>query len=207
MRSIEAIHCLASLGYFVLFYSGLYQPLHNAALILILLLIPLSHYYEGIRLIQLPYMFGIVIHLLALTLPGMWPYFISLVTCLLLLVSIILHLHLGHSDLSHVTLSDAPYLVGHREIRSVTLSQEISVYYPVDRNPENERLLRRNESLWLRKGDKTLKGMARASVPYGREDHPNIRWFRWLKRVKMGTIERVGEIANAFVSGTHRLSG
>jgi hypothetical protein len=80
------------------------------------------------------------------------------------------------------------------------------VYYPVDRNPENESLLRRNESLWLRKGDKTLLGIARASVPYGREDHPSIRWFRWLKRVKMGTIERVGEIANAYVPGTDRLS-
>lgn len=181
--------------------------MHSAALVIVLFGFPVSHYYEGIRLIQLPFMFGMGLHLLALTLPGAWPYTVSLVTCLLLLLSIICILHLGHSDLSHVGLGDAPYLVGHRDIRSETLRQEISVYYPVDRNEENENLLHRNESLWLRKGNKTLTGIARASVPYGREDHPSVHWFRWLKRIKMGTIERVGQIASAYVPGTHRLSG
>ena len=74
----------------------------------------------------------------------------------------------------------------------------MSVYYPVDRTPENSRYLSHSQSSWLRKQDKTLLGMARASVPYGREDHPSVRWFRWLKRVKMGTIERVGEVASVF---------
>ena len=116
-----------------------------------------------------------------------------------------LTLHLGPSDLSPVSLNDAPFLVGHRDLRSVTLGQEFSVYYPVDSTGDAYRLLKRGESGWLRREEKTLLGMARASVAYGREDHPGVRWFRWLRGVKMGTIERCGEVARVFSGGAASL--
>jgi len=47
----------------------------------------------------------------------------------LLIFSQLLCLHLGDSDLSSFDLSDAPFSVGHRDIRCGPL--EVSVYYPI----------------------------------------------------------------------------
>jgi hypothetical protein len=41
--------------------------------------------------------------------------------------------------------------------------------------------------MWLRHGDHTLLGLAKASAPYGREDHPRLCWFRYFRRIKMET--------------------
>jgi len=206
MRRIEALHYLLSIGYFALFFTGIYNEALKPGVSCLVVMFPVVHYFEGIRLIQFPFITGVIIHLGVVFFQGPWPFYVSVLSCALLCLSIIISIHLGSSDLSCVTLNDAPYLVGHRDIRTITLGQEISVYYPVDRTSENERLLRNNESSWLRREEKTLLGMARASVKYGREDHPSVRWFRWLRRVKMGTIERVGEVAKAFVPASDRLS-
>ena len=48
-----------------------------------------------------------------------------------------------------------------------------------------------------RYGNKTLKGLALASVPYGREDHLPMFFFRYLKGIKMDTWEN-GDISKDF---------
>ena len=91
----------------------------------------------------------------------------------------------GDSDFSRMELK-GPYQVGHRDYRTAKLGSEVSVFYPVDKD-EYKRVIKRDNTLWLRHGDNTLLGLAKASVPYGREDHPRPCWFRYFKRIKMDT--------------------
>lgn len=76
--------------------------------------------------------------------------------------------------------------MGYKDHRTSKLGSEISVYYPVDKEEYN-RVIHRNNTLWLRHGDHTLLGLAKASMPYGREDHPRSCWFRYFRRIRMDT--------------------
>ena len=50
-----------------------------------------------------------------------------------------------------------------------------------------------------RHGDKTLKGLAIASLPYGREDHKPLIFFRYLKKIQIDTLEN-GNLSTDFIS-------
>ncbi len=112
---------------------------------------------------------------------------ISIISLIFLSLSIGLILAFGDSDFTRMHLR-GPYQVGHRDYRTSKLGSEVSIYYPVDQD-EYRRVIGRagGNTLWLRHGDHTLLGLAKATMPYGREDHPRLCWFRYIRRVKMGT--------------------
>ncbi len=110
---------------------------------------------------------------------------ISIISLVFLVISIGLLVAFGDSDFSRMSLK-GPYQVGYRDLRTSNYGSEVSIYYPVDRD-EYYRVIRMSNTLYLRHGDHTLLGIARASVPYGREDHLRLCWFRFLRRIRMDT--------------------
>ena len=87
----------------------------------------------------------------------------------LVLVTVVLALLFGDGDLARLKVS-GPFEVGHKEFRSLTLGNEVSVFYPVDRVHFKTAMKSSKggrNSMWLRHGDKTLLGLVKASVPYG----------------------------------------
>ena len=63
-----------------------------------------------------------------------------------------------------------------------------SVYYPIEKD-EYKRKIKSSNPEWFRHGHKTVMGMARASVGYGRKDEYMPLWmFRHLLHVKMNVI-------------------
>jgi hypothetical protein len=113
---------------------------------------------------------------------------LSIISLSVLAVSICFLIFFGDSDFSRMKLR-GPYQVGYREFRTDKLGNEVSVFYPVDK-PDYKRHMRKsysNNTLWLRHGDHTLLGLAKASVAYGRDDHPRSCWFRYLRRIRMDT--------------------
>jgi hypothetical protein len=88
--------------------------------------------------------------------------------------------------------------VGHREFRTRINGNMVSVYYPMDRDEYKRNINKKgNNSKWLRYGDKTLLGFAKAVPNHGTEKHPSVLMFRHLRKVKMDTVEK-GEISNDF---------
>ena len=51
MRSVEALHYTISIGYFVLYFTKEYERYHTHAFSGVLLMFPIGHYIEGIRMI------------------------------------------------------------------------------------------------------------------------------------------------------------
>jgi hypothetical protein len=63
------------------------------------------------------------------------------------------------------------------ESSELEYGNEVSVYYPMDKKEYNSKISRNNVK-WLRHGDKTLLGIAKASVDYGKDEHPHMILFR-----------------------------
>ena len=105
----------------------------------------------------------------------------------------------GDSDFSRMRLK-GPYQVGHKDYRTTKLGSEVSIFFPVDKD-EYKRVIRRKggNTMWLRHGDHTLLGLAKASVPYGREDHIWVGLLRYFRRIKMDTATDA-EISSDFIS-------
>ena len=122
MRRIESLHYLLGLGHFVLFFTCMYIDTLSLRLVCLIAMFPIVHYFEGTRLIQLPFILGLLLHsLVVVFLNDPWRLYLSIPSFVLLCVSPLLSFHLGSSDLSCVPLGDAPYLVGHRDLRTLTL--------------------------------------------------------------------------------------
>ena len=136
---------------------------------IIFLLAILSHYKEGFRLIQVPFYLGFIVHAaLSYITTDLIIKILGFIGITLLLTTIILVFLYGDSDLERIKMT-GPFEVGYREFRTSKLGNEVSVYYPVDR--EHYKIMLKassnNNTDWLRHGDKTLLGLAKSSVPYG----------------------------------------
>ena len=112
-------------------------------------------------------------------------------------VSILLTYFFGESNFKKLKMT-GPFEVGHREIRSSVLGSEVSVYYPIDREHHRLKIREsRNNTSWIRHGDKTILGIAKASVPYGRDDHLPLFLFRFMRYIKIDTVEN-GDLTSFF---------
>ena len=49
-------------------------------------------------------------------------------------------------------------------------------------------MIKNNNTKWLRNGDNTLLGIAKAGGEYGKDNHPSIAIFRHLRNVMMNTV-------------------
>lgn len=98
---------------------------------------------------------------------------------------------------------NGPYEVGFREFRTAELDNEVSVFYPISKE-EHRRHINdpgRNTK-WLRHGDKTLAGLARAADRYSRKGkggHVPLWSIRFFKNVVMNTLTN-GELQEDFNS-------
>jgi predicted dienelactone hydrolase len=79
------------------------------------------------------------------------------------------------------------------------MGSEVSVFYPVDMDEYMKAIRAGKNTMWLRHGDHTLLGLAKASIPYGREDHPSLFWFRYFRRIRMDTATDA-EISKDFMT-------
>lgn len=75
---------------------------------------------------------------------------------------------------------------------------EVSVFYPIDRDYYNSHIKQRN-TLQQRHGDKTVLGLAKASVDYGKDNHMPVFFLRFMKFIMMDTVENA-EISKDFIS-------
>ena len=192
MRFLERLNYCIAIAFYLLFF---FPENHRAQLSKLPLLgllwglILIGHYFEGTRMHQFPHILGLIIHTaVAWIIDESKRQTISIISLSFLSLSIVLLLVFGDSDFSRMKLR-GPYQVGYKEFRTDNLGNEVSVFYPVDK-PEYKRHMRKswsNNTQWLRHGDHTLLGLAKASVAFGREDHPRSCWFRYLKRVRMDT--------------------
>jgi hypothetical protein len=209
MRFIESLAYLFGAVYYALYTAQSYSldfagqaklPLFLA----ILALIALGHYKEGVRIHQVPFLFSLVLH-------SIFFYFINhflllalTILCLaFLLGSVLLQFLFGDSDMSRMKMT-GPFEVGYKEFRSAILGSEVSVFYPIDRDHYKRHIgssRGARNTHWLRHGDKTLLGVARASVPYGRED--TLPWFvfRFMRRIKLMTLTD-GDLAQFFTQSS-----
>lgn len=63
-----------------------------------------------------------------------------------------------------------PYEVGYKEFKTTKYDNAVSVYYPINKDHYKRMISSRNVR-WLRDGDKTLLGIAKASGEYGSDKH------------------------------------
>lgn len=105
---------------------------------------------------------------------------------LLLLASLVLMILFGETDFNRLKMT-GPYEVGYKDIRSTKLDNEVSVFYPINRGSQ-KRMIRNHNFPWFCHGDKTLRGIAKASVPYGSEYHPPMYIFRYLQKIMMNIV-------------------
>lgn len=124
---------------------------------------------------------------------------------LLMLASFVCMLIFGEADLSFLKMA-GPYEVGYKEFRTSALDNEVSVYYPIQRDVYRQIMKTQKgaNTKWLRHGDKTLEGIARASVPYGQEDPLPWFIFRYLRKIKMDTCTDAPLDPDFSISGEDR---
>lgn len=194
IRSIERIMYMVALPYYIIFLINVNQgPLLMSKLPLmgvIFVLAILSHYKEGFRLIQVPFYLGFIFHaVFSYIMTDLIIKILGVIGILLLLTTIILVCIYGDSDLERIKMT-GPFEVGYREFRTSKLGNEVSVYYPVDRDHYKIMLKAsaNNNTDWLRYGDKTLLGLAKSSVPYGQDGMLPWFLFRPMKRIKIGAL-------------------
>jgi hypothetical protein len=214
MRIVERLQYCTGLILYILFFITLnsnkegeeapaYLPNVEKAklpmLIVTASLTLLCQYVEGLRIHQLPFFIGLIIHsglVWVLEQPSRIQI-VNIIATVLLMGSVTLTFLFGESNLERLKVT-GPFEVGHREFRSTKLGSEISVYYPVDRTHFKRHFTRKRNTSWLRHGDKTLLGLVKASVPYGREDPPPACVFRYFGNVKLMTLDQ-GDLASVFL--------
>lgn len=141
------------------------QPLKG----IIFLLSIVSHYKEGFRIIQVPFYLGFILHaVLSYIKNDLFIKILGSVGIALLLTTILLVFFYGDSDLERLKMT-GPFEVGYREFRTSKYGNEVSVFYPVDRDYYKTMLKAspNNNTDWLRHGDNTIQGFANSSAPCG----------------------------------------
>ena len=210
MRITERLTLTIALGYYI---NGIFfeqTPVSFSTLLLQVVLGATCFYYEGIRLTFYP-LFIVIFTTSALSLwwsegiPRTILDSLCLITTLLGVANIVL---LGEADFSKLKLN-GPYEVGFKEFRSETKGNEVSVFYPISKG-----LYRlfinypgRNTD-WLRHGDKTLLGIAKAGGGHaygGKGKHVSLNAMRPLRKIKMDTLND-GSISKDFTSSDPALS-
>lgn len=157
----------------------------NIFLVSTFLLLVIGFYFEGIRVHQFPFITGILINGVV-SLFTQAPITLAFIGVLLTLFSTILLVLFGETDFMKM-VNHGPYQVGFKEFRTQKYDNAISVFYPISKD-HHKAMISLNDTKWLRDGDKTLEGIARASSKYGSEDHPSLHIFRYLRNVTMNTV-------------------
>jgi len=93
----------------------------------------------------------------------------------------------GDANFSEIIMY-GKYEVGHQDIHTKREGVAVSVYYPMDREEHRRTLRYKNRNtLWLRYGKKSLKGISMSLADLGSDSHPPTCYINYFKRVKMNT--------------------
>lgn len=96
----------------------------------------------------------------------------TVIAILLNCLSALLLILYGEADFNRLK-NHGPYQVGYKEFRTAKLDNEVSVYYPISKAEYSAKIATQNTK-WLRHGDKTLLGIAKAMGEYGSEKHGSV---------------------------------
>lgn len=184
MRIIERLQYLAGLLYYL--QSLIHHTIPQWTLFgLIIFLLVVGFYFEGFRVHQLPFILGFLIEgiVFVFTEP---PLAIDIIALALNAFSIVLMLLFGEVNFSRMK-NEGPYQVGYKEFRTFKLDNPVSVFYPINKE-HYKQMIKKNNTKWLRNGDHTLLGIAKASAEYGSDDHISIHIFRHLRKIMMDIV-------------------
>lgn len=112
----------------------------------------------------MPVLFGSLVLAIALLFSsseGLLIQILNILNLIFTTLSILAVVFFGECNFKRLKLI-GPYQVGYREFRSAKHGNEVSVYYPMDKQRYEEQITSRNVK-WLRHGQKTLQGLAMAS--------------------------------------------
>jgi hypothetical protein len=115
--------------------------------------------------------------------------FIALaIYCTFLSAAIIGNLLFGEGNLDKMVMT-GPYEVGHKDIHCIKMGSAISVYYPMDRAEHVKYVhISRYNTMWLRYGFCSLKGVSKATADWGEEEGPSPWFYKYLDFVTMNTV-------------------
>jgi len=165
---------------------------------------------EGFRFVQVIFFAGFLITLFSYLLfkafywDEPYPLWLGAILFMSDFVASVITIVKGEADFSRFPIN-GPYQVGYREFRTTIHDNEVSVFYPIEREYYREHIKRRN-TLQQRHGDNTIRGLARASVDYGREDHLPLIVFKFMKYIYLDTIEN-GDLALDFIKAHITVDG
>lgn len=115
--------------------------------------------------------------------------FIALIIyCTFLSFAIFGNLLFGEGNLDKMVMT-GPYEVGHKDIHCSKMGSAISVYYPMDKAEHRKYVhISRYNTMWLRYGFCSLKGVAKATADWGEEEGPSPWFYKYLDFVTMNTV-------------------
>ncbi|TNV79108.1 hypothetical protein FGO68_gene4215 [Halteria grandinella] len=197
MRAIERTLYLLTSVYYL---ADIYLSFNHPYLFLTgLCLLALNFWHEGLRLQQLPMFLGFLLFTGGKYFSSATPL-LNIASLGLSLLSALLLILFGETDFSRLLLNGR-YEVGFKEFRSHIHDNEVSVYYPVDKEYHARHIGERN-TLWTRHGEETLQGMARASGSNtygGNGKKESLVLMRHLRKVYMDTVYD-GEMSKEFIN-------
>jgi hypothetical protein len=165
---------------------------------IIILVVLIGAIVEGLRLFQWFFLVAFTAHLV-LIIMDVYSVVALAIYCTFLGISIILTLLYGQADFSKVRdlIDHAPYQVAHRDIYSSKDNRSLSAWYPMDKEEYNK-TIGSNNSDWLRYGELSREGVARATADWGTDNHMHPWFYKYIDRVKMDTVEK-GQLSQDFL--------
>ncbi|CDW85051.1 platelet-activating factor acetylhydrolase [Stylonychia lemnae] len=189
MRICERLQYLIGVGY----YTHSIIEHHYSQYILfgtIILLLVLGYIIEGLRMHQFPFILGFLVQGIVFLINGS-NIVVDIIGLIFTSFSVVLLVLFGEVTFNR-SKAIGPYEVGYKEFKTQKYDNAVSVYYPINKD-HHKRMVGRNNVSWLRDGDKTLLGIAKASGSYGSDKHVSIQVFRHLRKVMMNVVQN-GEI-------------
>ncbi|CDW82360.1 platelet-activating factor acetylhydrolase [Stylonychia lemnae] len=163
----------------------------------------LGFIYEGPRPQQYPFYFAftLVLFLQLLHILLYREFLTSLLVDIILLIGSGLSCFLmyvkGECDFSRFQVQ-GPYEVGYKEFRTKVLDNEVSVFYPVDKDVYYSQI-KYNNAFQQRHGEKNLKGLGNASAKnMGRQVRLPLFMLKYQQFIKMDVVENA-EVASDFI--------
>lgn len=134
-------------------------------------------------------MLGCILHLIYSS------FFTNALAAILSSVSLLLSHLFGEANFKNFKLN-GPFQVGFKEFRTEKHDNMVSVFYPIDKLQYDKQIKEKNVK-WLRNGDKTLMGLARAGGgnAYGSKGHMPLGIIRFFKNIYMDVVHN-GDIAS-----------
>lgn len=94
----------------------------------------------------------------------------------------------GEGNLDKIVMT-GPFQVGHKDVFCTKSGAAVSVFYPMDIEEYNNQIYKSSKnSLWLRNGYLSLKGVTKATADWGEDEGPNTWFFKYLEFITMNTI-------------------